>query len=265
MSGGGRIDIWERRAQVICRFDEVEAHAHAVGTLLVGLDGEFELRTDRIPWTRTPAAYLPPGCRHALRVHGERLAVILMAPGTLELRGFARAHGLAAWETHLLPRQDELVAFFNACWNDSISKPDVQALLAGLIGLVYQPAICDDGRVRNMFAMMRLCPEERTSAEAVAQLLGVKGSRARQILREQLGVSWQELRRWERMRSLGCRWGQGHSLTRAAHELGFSDSSQLTRDFRASFGVAPGKLFRKAKVVRHACCRNKDTSASLKL
>lgn len=94
-------------------------------------------------------------------------------------------------------------------------------------------------------------PQVQLSASQRAKLLGVQGSRARQLVREQLGMSWQQLRRWERMRALSRLLAQGHNLTRAAHTLGFSDSSQLTRDFRATFGVAPGKLYRRAKLVVH--------------
>lgn len=246
----GRIDIWEKRALVICRFGEVAGHAHAVGTLLVGLDGPFELRTTAHPWTWAGAAYLPPGQNHALRVHQQRLAVVLMAPGHLELRSFARVWDLCPSRVHLLPTHLELNDLLHACWRGQVSAAELQLRLSALIGSAPDVP-CIDKRVQKLVSRLVDEPQCPISAGARAAHLGVQRSRARELLRKELGVSWQQLRRWERMRALSRMLAQGHNLTRAAHSLGFSDSSQLTRDFRATFGVAPGRLYRQAQLIVH--------------
>lgn len=258
MSSTGRIDVWGQRAQVINRFGEVDEHAHAVGTLLVALDQSFELRTAELPWTYTPAAYVPPGCRHALRVHHQRIAVILLAPGRLELQGFARAQGFCPWSVHLLPQHPELEEFLGACWDDKILAADVQARFAKLVGCCAPRQPSTDDRICQMVSDLKRSPGNDWSAQQRAMVLGVERSRARELLREHIGVSWQALRRWERMRALSGLLAQGHTLTRAAHELGFSDSSQLTRDFRATFGVAPGKLYQHSRVMLHPGARGSE-------
>lgn len=247
----GRIDVWGKRAQVMSCLGDVTPHAHAVGTLLVALDGAFELRTRRRPWTNAKAVYLPPGCQHALRVHGQRLACIFLAPGKVELEAFARAQNLCPWRVHLLTQLAGLQSYVTACWETRICSSDIQQELAKLVGGFAPARLCEDPRVSQIVENLRSEPARSFSARARAELLGVQGSRAREIVRDHLGVSWQSVRRWERMRALSGLLAQGQSLTRAAHALGFSDSSQLTRDFRASFGVAPGKLFRGAQLVIH--------------
>lgn len=247
----GRIDVWGKRAQVIRRFGEVTEHVHAAGALLVGLDGAFDLRTTCLSWTRTPVAYIPPGCAHALRVHAQRLAVIFLAPGKAELDAFARAQEFCPWRVQLLGQDRKLECYLEACWDGEILACDVQGHLAKLLGGFTPRGACEDELVNAMVENLVREPQSRGSALTRARLLGVQGSRARELIREHLGVSWQRLRRWERMRALSGLLAQGQSLTHAAHSMGFSDSSQLARDFRASFGVAPGKLFRGAQLVRH--------------
>lgn len=196
-------------------------------------------------------AYVPPGEKHELRVYGQRLVVLLLAPGREELLGFGRAQGFCPWRTQLLARRPEFEDFLRACWNDEIEAPDLEPGLAVRLGASVPPKRCSDERIEELLCEVAANPAKPSSAQEIARRLGVKGSRARQILREQLGGSWQQLRRWERMCALSRRLADGQSLTRAAHALGFTDSSQLTRDFRATFGVAPGSLFRRARLVSY--------------
>lgn len=246
-----RVDVWGGRAQVICHFEEVSPHAHAVGAVLASLDGRFELHTAHFVWTDLHAAFVPPGLRHSLRVHGQRLAVLFLSPGMLDLRGLARAQDLDVSRAQRLSRQCRLVRYLNACWDDEIPDEDVQEQLADFLGGAAPDRLCEDERVELLLNPTLVRPQEAERAWHRASTLGLSPSRARQLFREHLGISWQQLRRWQRMRMVSGCLSQGASLTTAAHQLGFSDSAQLSRDFRGTFGVAPSLVYGQAKVRAH--------------
>lgn len=243
--------MWSTRAQVLCRFERVESHRHAVGAILWGLDGPFSFQSSGCSIPRVRHLYVPPGCRHALELYGQRLMVVLLGPGTLELQQVAKRNDMDPTRVQLLGDTTALSAYARACWQRRISGEDQQAELSKVLGGKASTRLCVNRQVQELAQHLLDAPLRRISATRCAGHLGVRSSRARDIIRAELGVSLQQLRRWQRMRVLSRSLAQGSSLTRAAHEVGFSDSAQLTRDFRATFGVAPSQVYRDAHVFAH--------------
>jgi AraC-like DNA-binding protein len=82
----------------------------------------------------------------------------------------------------------------------------------------------------------------------LARAVGLSESRLRHLFREQVGMSLQTYRLWQRL-FLVLRLSKTHaSLTEAVHSAGFADSAHFTRVFKAGFGLKPSLVLRSHSV-----------------
>lgn len=215
------------------------------------LDGPFSARSAKVELARVEQVYVPPGCAHRLELHGQRLAVVFLAPGKSELGQFARHHDLDFRFLQPLSPNGALRAYVQACWDKKIDTADLRGELCTLLGAGAPSPLCQDSQLDALVHSMLGNPGSALGAQRRAEHLGLSMSRVRQRVKEELGISWRELRRWQRMRHLSASLARGESLTQAAQSLRFSDSAQLSRDFRASFGVAPSMVYGQCELLIH--------------
>lgn len=215
------------------------------------LDGPFSVRSSQVELFRAEQVYVPPACAHRLELNGQRLAVIFLSPGKNELGQFARQQSLDPGVLQPLSSNGALRAYVQACWEKEIDTHDLKAELSQLLGAPSSVPLCQDALLNALLDAMLSDPASALDAQQRAQRLGLSMSRVRQRVSKELGISWRELRRWQRMRHISASLAKGESLTQAAQSLHFSDSAQLSRDFRASFGVAPSTVYGQCELFVH--------------
>jgi AraC-like DNA-binding protein len=76
------------------------------------------------------------------------------------------------------------------------------------------------------------------AAAEVASQLDLSEGRFLHLFREQMGIAWRPYLLWRRMICAISAMMKGRSATEAAYIAGFSDSSHLSRTFRAHFGMS---------------------------
>lgn len=100
--------------------------------------------------------------------------------------------------------------------------------------------------------MLDIFDANETSVASAARRCGLSQSRATHLMTDKLGAPPCTFRSWMRLRrAIGAVAFSGASLTRAAHEAGFSDAAHFTRTSRRLLGVTPRDLV--APIV-HLCC-----------
>ncbi|HWO13469.1 MAG TPA: helix-turn-helix domain-containing protein, partial [Polyangiaceae bacterium] len=227
-------------------------HANAAPALVVGLDDSFAIHAEAAPWLRAREVYVEAGCRHELDCGDARVLVLYLAPGKLDARQFRARWALPSGELLSLPPQhagrEQALAL-------AAGQLPLDLLTTGIdrwLGGPAPAALCDDARSDSLARQLLVEPESQAPRVTPA-LPELSPSRQRHVFHEHTGISLRALRRWQRMRAVGRRLAAGSNLTRAAHALDFTDSAHLSRDFRASFGLPPSRIFGRCTVTHDHC------------
>jgi AraC-like DNA-binding protein len=99
-----------------------------------------------------------------------------------------------------------------------------------------------EARVRRMSAWAAGRLDTPVSLADAAAHVGLSTGRARHLFVEETGLPFRTYLLWRRLMRAAEIFSAGSSLTDAAHNAGFSDSSHLSRTFRRMFGIAADSL-----------------------
>lgn len=209
-------------------------HEHAATACVIGLEQPLRLRvTGQTSWRTTRLALIPAAQSHVLDPGGALCAVIYseiyaprwraMQPGALQ--------GLTLRDT-LSPALLDALGRMQA----EQSPQAVDALEDALEQTLGPPSAAQNRTQRAVNAV--LSRGQAFSLKSLGSELGVSERRAQYLLIHELGVGCKRLQHWLSFRQTLRQLGQGHSLTMAALDHGFSSSSHFSHAFRAMFGVA---------------------------
>lgn len=99
-----------------------------------------------------------------------------------------------------------------------------------------------EARVRKMAAWAAGRLDTPVSLTDAAAHVGLSAGRARHLFVEETGLPFRTYLLWRRLMKAAEIFSAGASLTDAAHQAGFSDSSHLSRTFQRMFGIAADSL-----------------------
>ena len=213
------------------------AHAHHAVQLARSFDRPFRLKLGQVQLDAR-AACIPSEVRHAIVSNSMRLAYVLIDPHGPRGRGIARrARELAGREVFeqlggLAPPASSPVSLaqFGAKLIDVLAPP-----------VSLEPApISDD--VRAALDYVEQTVDRLPRLEDAARLACLSPSRLTHRFTVEVGLPFRRFVVWARIRRSALAVGEGANLTEAAAAAGFSDSSHLSRVFRATFGVTPSTM-----------------------
>lgn len=223
---------WRCGGVVVCdrSYDErvvLREHRHSRAYVSVLVEGAYTELRDGLPRVCRPgtAIYHPPGEAHADAFAGEgRCLNFELAEAEPDSAGTRRAILAAAEETH--PEHARTVAATLETFADLKTPAAVPEWLA---------------RVCQEFPWIEPVP-----LEGAARLAGLHRTHFIRAFSRQTGVTPVRYRRRERVRAASALLLQSpDSLTRIAHDCGFSDQSHLTHVFREETGMSP-RRYRRA-------------------
>ena len=81
--------------------------------------------------------------------------------------------------------------------------------------------------------------DTRLTVDWLAKTSFISGSRLAHLFKKQTGISVHQCILWKKILLAVQRTREGYSLTEAAHDTGFSDSSHFNKVFNRMFGVNP--------------------------
>lgn len=216
-------------------------HCKGVGALYICLDGWMDIWLGRNRAT-CQSAYVGPGLEHLVSFQCERLACLYVEPGghleqSILRRMRTERHGVRLDHE---PR-DEIVKLLEP--KNPLSERNRDAI-ASAYGIVSTSGGLGDPRISGIVDTVLADPAERHFAHALAQRLRLSESRLRHAFRNDAGISFRRFRLWARMGSGLTLVSQGATLTRAAHEAGFSSSAHFSSAYRTLFGINPAAVVR---------------------
>ncbi len=222
-------------------------HRHASPVLLMGLSGRFALH---LPldgaggWGGVQtcrSALVDTGVEHVFDPCGEQVAMMYLEPDSAEARSL-RPHFAAQGG----------VIFDPAVNVQARSSMDAYLRCFDLSSLLHLdcPAFAPlDSRVARSLQALRQLGDTTWGRDAAAAAAHLSASRFNHLFRAEMGVSFRSYRVWSQVRAAMVALGANPTLTRAALDAGFVDSSHFSRMFRQTFGMTPSSVLKPLKEI----------------
>jgi AraC-like DNA-binding protein len=248
----GRIVSWEGASLWVFGtkpgdgpYPKSAVHAHHAVQVTLRLRGGFALES-RAQRVESAVAAVAPDTEHSFEAEGA-VAHLFVDPDGRRGRALTRAL-FADGSLVSIPtsRVGELPARLGAAL-DSRSRTDAMLIDLGreLVARLAPEGERDERpevRVRRMSAWAAERLGQPVSLEEAAAHVGLSSGRARHLFVEGTGLPFRTYLLWLRVTKAIELFSRGASLTDAAHDAGFSDSSHLSRTFRRMFGIVADSL-----------------------
>lgn len=228
----GTLFLWNDRWMLLGHLPANKAHRHVSASLLLGLDGTFELEVEG-QRRRARAAVVAPDVPQALNPGGTAMLVAQLDPDSDAWRRLA---GMLGDQSSVdLPLSDELAAALAGSRDCS----DLSGNLDRLLNATGVPPLPLDARVADLCNHLRDTLPEKLDATALAQRVGLSASRLTHLFREQTGVTLRRFLLYLKITRAVARWEPGMTLSTLAAEAGFYDQPHLVRTARDMFDALP--------------------------
>jgi len=231
---GGLWLLPERRAMLfIGSGSSATSHRHHAVQLVVALGGEVRLSLDGESH-RLRSTLIPRDCQHAVSVVGPMLS-LWVEPHSAE------GHQLDAWADDLRGQEIGI--------GSQILPPRSRQEVVSLVDAILRDLGVEDARnrpvsshVSRALAYVDAAMTQGPTLMGAAELARISPSRLTHLFTAEIGVPFRRYVLWRRLQRAVEAVGNGHPLTHAAAEAGFSDSAHLSRTFRSTTGLSPSAL-----------------------
>lgn len=103
-----------------------------------------------------------------------------------------------------------------------------------------------DGRITKAIELLR--ENHKYPLAELAAAVGISYYRLSHLFAENIGISLRTYQRWRKVRKAISLSKHGYTLTKIAHDAGFTDSSHFTRAFQQLYAAPPSYYFHSGKV-----------------
>ena len=226
----GTLFLWTDRWMLLGRLPANRAHRHVSASLLLGLDGSFDLDVDG-ERRRTRAAAVAPDVMQALDPGTTTMLVAQLDPDSDAWRRLAsRLDGRASVDIDL----PETIA------RALVASDDCGAVAEGLTHLLSATSPLPlDERVVQVCQHLRETLPDRLDVADLAARVELSASRLTHLFSEQTGVTLRRFLLYLKITRAVSRWEPGMTLSSLAAEAGFYDQPHLVRTARDMFDALP--------------------------
>lgn len=213
-----------------------QVHTHAANAGLVALEKPFLLKIESEQiWKTYESTLIAAGTAHELNpqngwcaviysdIYAPRWQAMQPAPGQPPIERLAACHELKAVLEGLI-RVDEPHAELIRRLGNALEKS---------LGATPQHSNRMQQALKN-----HLQENNDLNLDELASSMHLSTSRVQHLFLSELGVSYKRLQHWVRFRGAMRQFEKLNSLTDAALECGFSDSSHFSNAFKSMFGVS---------------------------
>ncbi len=228
----GTLYLWHDRWMLLGHLPANRVHRHVSASLLLGLDGTFELEVNGSRHL-TRAALVAPDVPQALNPGQTTMLVAQLDPDSDAWRRLAGSlAGRASMDLPLAEEQAWALAHSADCRS-------LSANLAQYLAATGGPPLPLDARIADICHHLRATLPERLDAAALAERAGISASRLTHLFREQTGVTLRRFLLYLKITRAMARWQPGMTLSTLAAEAGFYDQPHLVRTARDMFDALP--------------------------
>lgn len=243
-----RLYLWPHRLLYVGPGLDARMHRHHAAQFCWGLGSRLQLKVGpQNEWEELNGFFVPPDRPHAFDAAGSTVAMLYLESECVEFASLQTrigpGNGSAAFEPPPVVAES-----LRALVLDGGSIDDADAICVAWLGLdgTDSGTYVRDPRIAKALALLSAQIDRPVRLSTLARTLNVSQSWLSHRFAEDIGVPLRRYVVWLRLQGAVKSVLQGASWTEAAHAVGFSDSAHLSRSFRATFGIAPSSLFRRA-------------------
>lgn len=222
---------------------ELLPHAHHAIQITFLLKGSFAIRVAGQNHAG-PVTAVGSDVPHTFSAHGA-VAFLFIAPESMigrQLRAdlFADQSCMSMVSGPLAAALGDL----RRCYESGATEQEVLSLGRRIVERLpaAEDPVLPDPRVTAMIDFARRNLEHEVSLPAAARFVNLSESRARHLFVENTNLPFKTFVLWLRLERALALYASGSSLTEAAHETGFADSSHFSRTFKRTFGLPAAGL-----------------------
>ena len=245
MPSATQLYLWRGASLVIGPAIDSRLHSHFALQLSASLDGAFRARFGASDeWRDTRAALFASNQTH--QIDGDAVLAHLFLE--LPWRSAAVASAVQA-DYAPSPRFADARAMLARLAKEQPADADAAMELAARAARAWRdaalpaavaPRALFDARIKA--AVDAIASDPGCDGATLARRVYLSPSRFTHLFRQQTGMSLSRYLLWNRLLAAIDAVARGASITAAAHQAGFADLAHMSRNFSATFGVAPSEL-----------------------
>lgn len=178
-------------------------------------------------------ALVPPWTTHRVLPAATDLAVLLIEPDSVD--GAALQASLMGTPQR---QQDTAIAIARGFGSAPSADADIDTLFFG--GALPQRRL--DHRIHRVIELIAAPASSNLSAEQCAEHVCLSSSRFMHLFNEQTDTTFRRFRAWKRARRFLSQLSGKARLVEVALDVGYADSTHLSRSVRSCFGYTPSAL-----------------------
>ena len=210
--------------------------------LRVGLGGNFYLRFNKGEWLKYNCIFIPAGVAHEVFPTDVVIAKYWVEKESNDYPFFHQN----LFKFH----ENSLISCFQHIYEAELNSNEARVKLNRLFYFKPHEKQILDSRMLEVSRIIRREPDYNFSIEYLASIVDLSPSRLLHLIKEETGTSYRKFRMWQRLRYAISVMGSTHSLTYAAVEAGFNDSSHFSRCFKMRYGVVPSVVHKTLEMYK---------------
>ena len=230
----------------------VNEHSHPVIQLVFAVRGTFRSKDDSGDWVAKKGLLIAPNCLHECDASNIPIISIQIDPES-SLGEWILSNHLKDRLTIDYPSKDIVSIDVNR-FSDHLANEDwlaIREMVETAFGFRRTtPLLHKDKRIQDVVEFISNNIGQKINSETLAEVACLSESRLLHLFKEEMGLPIRNYILWLRLQIVIELILEGHSLTTASYQAGFSDQAHMTRTFCNMIGVPPSLISKNSKFVQ---------------
>ena len=230
----------------------VNEHSHPVIQLVFAIRGTFRSKDDSGGWVAKKGLLIAPNCPHECDASNIPIISIQIDPES-NLGEWILSNQLKHRFIIDYPSKDIESIDINR-FSDHLANenwPAIREMIESAFGFRRTtPFYHKDKRIQDAVEFISNNIGQKINSETLAEVACLSESRLLHLFKEEMGLPIRNYILWLRLQIVIELILEGHSLTTASYQAGFSDQAHMTRTFCNMIGVPPSLISKNSKFVQ---------------
>lgn len=232
----------------IGRSEALELHSHTTGSICICLDGVFKIKANGSWKKNLTSICVPPGIAHEIVSENKLILFLFIEPYDRDFkRLFNDSKHLTLIKSSIVEEIRENFSKIGLQFNSEKYR-DFFHKVSDVFNFYEHRNYEIDGRITEVLKILEQENIDNIPVQEIAKRVSLSSSRLSHLFSSQLGIPIATYRIWIKLKRFSLLMKNTQSLTEAAHESGFYDSSHFANSFKKKFGTEPYKIFKKGKI-----------------
>ena len=254
-----KLYFWDDRALYVGSDFITEMHSHHAIQIVIGLSRQICIRTNvDDEWQECEFAFIFSDTPHQLGQTQQQVALLYLDNETKDAIGLKESIFKKS-PIHFL-HKDMFLDVIPTLQKISEKRVDCDSayiafnLIINKVLGQSRPKKSLDQRIEKVIEKLKNTSEASVSVAELAESVGLSLGRLGHLFKEQTGFPIRRYFLWRKLINSIRALENASTLTEAAHQAGFSDSSHMNRTFKKMFGIKPSFFLHYSQFVQFINC-----------